>query len=90
MSRFIQKFQCIINLIHVYIFLSYSELKTLCRLEVVTTQQNKKQEVRDYAMQNGIAMRTWPVTFDTDGFHIGIVVSFGHLIPKKIINSFPL
>ncbi|KAF7403041.1 hypothetical protein HZH66_005308 [Vespula vulgaris] len=66
------------------------ELKTLCRLEVVTTQQNKKQEVRDYAMQNGIAMRTWPVTFDTDGFHIGIVVSFGHLIPKKIINSFPL
>lgn len=71
-------------------FVSCSKLKTLCRLEVVTTLQNKKHEVRDYAMENGIVMRTWPVTFDIEGFHIGIVVSFGHLIPKKIINSFPL
>ncbi|XP_035734439.1 methionyl-tRNA formyltransferase, mitochondrial-like [Vespa mandarinia] len=66
------------------------KLKKLCRLEVVTTKQNKKHEVRDYAMQNGIVMRTWPLTIDIEDFHIGIVVSFGHLIPKNIINSFPL
>ncbi|KAI4495202.1 hypothetical protein M0804_001403 [Polistes exclamans] len=66
------------------------KLKTLCRLEIVTTQKNKKHKFINYAMQHGITMRTWPVTFDIKDFHIGVVVSFGHLIPKHIINSFPL
>lgn len=63
--------------------------KTLCRLEVVTTMKKRKNEVAIYATKNQIAINEWPVTFNIMNFHIGIVVSFGHLIPEHIINSFP-
>ncbi|KAK2586276.1 hypothetical protein KPH14_001531 [Odynerus spinipes] len=66
------------------------ESKALCRLEVVTTQNKKRNEVASYATQNGITINTWPLTSDITDFHIGIVVSFGHLISAHIINSFPL
>jgi methionyl-tRNA formyltransferase len=40
--------------------------------------------------KNGVKTHTWSKQFIHDGnFDIGIVVSFGHFIPKKLIDSFP-
>ncbi|XP_076238450.1 methionyl-tRNA formyltransferase, mitochondrial isoform X2 [Calliopsis andreniformis] len=64
------------------------ESKVLTRLEVVTTCRGKA--VSKYATQKGININKWPLENSISNFHIGIVVSFGHMIPTTIINSFPL
>ncbi|XP_032670483.1 methionyl-tRNA formyltransferase, mitochondrial [Odontomachus brunneus] len=64
--------------------------KKLCRLEVVSVYKKKKNSVIQYAEEKGIVVNTWPLENNPQDFHIGIVVSFGHLIPSNIIGSFPL
>lgn len=71
-------------------FFLYSEAKKFCRLEVVSTCRNKKNLVEQFAEEKGIIINKWPLINNPQGFHIGIVVSFGHLIPLNIIDSFPL
>ncbi|CAL7940104.1 unnamed protein product [Xylocopa violacea] len=66
------------------------ESKVLQRLEVVTTQQVQKNAVTKYAEENKIIINKWPIEVNKCEFDIGIVVSFGHLIPHKIIEAFPL
>ncbi|KAL6420003.1 hypothetical protein ACFW04_011017 [Cataglyphis niger] len=70
----------------------YNEYRTkkLGRLEVVSAYKGKKNIVIQYAEEKGINVKRWPLENDPQDFHIGIVVSFGHLIPLNIINSFPL
>ncbi|KAM0731396.1 Methionyl-tRNA formyltransferase, mitochondrial [Formica fusca] len=70
----------------------YNEYRTkkLSRLEVVSAYKGKKNVVIQYAEEKGINVKRWPLENDLQDFHIGIVVSFGHLIPLNIINSFPL
>lgn len=68
----------------------YSRSKELERLEIVTVNQKKENPVTKYAKENKIIVNKWPVEINKSEFHIGIVVSFGHLIPTKIINAFPL
>ncbi|XP_076221688.1 methionyl-tRNA formyltransferase, mitochondrial isoform X2 [Nomia melanderi] len=43
-----------------------------------------------YAKEKGIVINNWPLDIDLSNFHIGIVVSFGYLIPSNVIKSFPL
>ncbi|XP_014473705.1 PREDICTED: methionyl-tRNA formyltransferase, mitochondrial isoform X3 [Dinoponera quadriceps] len=64
--------------------------KKLRRLEVVSVRKQKKNAVIQYAEEKGIVVKEWPLENNLQDFHIGIVVSFGHLIPLNIINSFPL
>ncbi|XP_017790874.1 PREDICTED: methionyl-tRNA formyltransferase, mitochondrial, partial [Habropoda laboriosa] len=64
--------------------------KVLQRLEVVTTDKKKETPVMKYAKQNKLIVHKWPIEINVSEFHIGILVSFGHLIPSKIINAFPL
>ncbi|KAH0947974.1 hypothetical protein HN011_006990 [Eciton burchellii] len=64
--------------------------KKLHRLEVVSVYKQKKNAVIKYAEEKGIVVNNWPLERSLKDFHIGIVVSFGHLIPLNIINSFPL
>ncbi|XP_077266069.1 methionyl-tRNA formyltransferase, mitochondrial isoform X2 [Temnothorax americanus] len=70
----------------------YNEYKAerLCRLEVATVPTRKRNFVRRFAEEKGLVINEWPLATDPQGFHIGIVVCFGHLIPLNIINSFPL
>ncbi|XP_011166430.2 methionyl-tRNA formyltransferase, mitochondrial [Solenopsis invicta] len=70
----------------------YNEYKAkrLCRLEVVSVCKKEKNVVVKYAEKKGIIVYEWPLVNDPKGFHIGIVVAFGHLIPINVINSFPL
>lgn len=67
-----------------------SRTKKLSRLEVVSVHRAKKNVVIQYAEEKGIVVNSWPLKNEPYDFHIGIVVSFGHLIPENIINSFPL
>ena len=51
------------------------------------------QPVKAYAEQEKIAVHSWPTNTEVikkGGFDLGIIASFGHLIPKKIIEAFPL
>ncbi|XP_043251399.1 methionyl-tRNA formyltransferase, mitochondrial isoform X1 [Colletes gigas] len=65
--------------------------KVLQRLEVVTVNKGKENAIIKYAKENGIIIHEWPIEINVPKkFHIGIVVSFGHLIPSNIIDSFPL
>ncbi|KAG7211296.1 hypothetical protein KM043_010596 [Ampulex compressa] len=43
-----------------------------------------------FAQQHGITVNIWPLQGTLPNFHIGVLVSFGYLIPKEIIDSFPL
>lgn len=60
------------------------------KLEVVTSMKNKANVVHKFAKDKKITVHNWPYIVPKDAFHIGIVVSFGHLIPESVINKFPL
>ncbi|CAK9832641.1 Methionyl-tRNA formyltransferase, mitochondrial [Anthophora retusa] len=64
--------------------------KVLQRLEVVTKEQKNENPIMKYAKQNNILIHEWPIEINVSEFHIGVLVSFGYLIPSKIINAFPL
>ncbi|XP_049842562.1 methionyl-tRNA formyltransferase, mitochondrial-like isoform X1 [Schistocerca gregaria] len=66
-------------------------LRVVGHLEVVTsTKSRKPNPVQRIAQQENLAVHPWPLESVPPGFHIGLVASFGHLIPKKIIEMFPL
>lgn len=60
------------------------------RLEVVTSRNVKHSPVLKYAKENELNIYEWPLEGNIPDFHIGVVVSFGHLIPSNIINTFPV
>uniref|UniRef100_A0A3Q1BGS0 Methionyl-tRNA formyltransferase, mitochondrial n=1 Tax=Amphiprion ocellaris TaxID=80972 RepID=A0A3Q1BGS0_AMPOC len=56
-------------------------------LEVVTLSNDVP--VRRFAQQNQLPLHSWPPD-DVDGrFDVGVVVSFGALLPERLINKFP-
>ncbi|EFN79099.1 Methionyl-tRNA formyltransferase, mitochondrial [Harpegnathos saltator] len=69
----------------------YNEYRTkkLLRLEVVSVYKKKTNPIIKYAEEKKIVVNRWPLENNPQDFHIGIVVSFGHLIPLNIIKSFP-
>ncbi|XP_001605224.2 methionyl-tRNA formyltransferase, mitochondrial [Nasonia vitripennis] len=60
------------------------------RLEIVTAYKGEENAVIKYAKKHNILIHNWPPSISKDEFDIGVVVSFGHLIPSKIIDLFPL
>lgn len=49
--------------------------------------------VTKYAQENDLKLHTWPpdiALIDEERFDLGVVASFGQLIPAKVISSFPL
>lgn len=62
----------------------------LSKLEVVTTVKGKANAVKLYADKENLKLHKWPPSIGVEEFDVGIVVSFGHLIPKNIIDQFPL
>lgn len=43
--------------------------------------------VRRYATLNGLIIHTWPFDVPPHMYDVGIVVSFGHMIPSSSINA---
>lgn len=68
--------------------------QSLPRLEVVTSFKAKNNPVKSFADHNAIKAHDWAVFSKENNwelskeFDIGLVVSFGHLIPEHIIKSF--
>lgn len=62
----------------------------ISKLEVVTSFRVKKNPIHNFAVQEKLTAHDWPVTVPNNVFHVGVIVSFGHLIPENIINKFPL
>ncbi|GLG93019.1 Uncharacterized protein GBIM_00527 [Gryllus bimaculatus] len=60
------------------------------QLEVVTSIKPKANVVQKYAEKKMLKVHNWPPVVANAEFDFGIVVSFGHLIPKTIISMFPL
>ncbi|KAK9746477.1 Formyl transferase [Popillia japonica] len=67
----------------------YAQNDIISKLEVVTTTKNKPNVIYQFASKEKLKIHSWPINA-MNGFHIGLVVSFGYLIPQSIINSFPL
>lgn len=64
----------------------------ISKLDVVTTSKGNGNDVRNFAKEDKLDIYDWPVTTtQLDGkYDIGVVVSFGRLIPEEIIQCFPL
>lgn len=76
------------------IIFCYRSHEKLSRLEVVTSFKAKINPIKSFAEKNAIKVHDWAVLSNGEKFHLfrqfdlGLVVSFGHLIPEEIINSF--
>lgn len=57
-------------------------------LEVVTLPGDAP--VKRFAHENSLPVHIWPLDIRHGQFDVGVVVSFGCLLPEKIINKFPL
>ncbi|XP_055363265.1 methionyl-tRNA formyltransferase, mitochondrial isoform X2 [Betta splendens] len=56
-------------------------------LEVVTLSGN--MPVKTFAQKNHLPCHSWPLEVVPGEFDVGVVVSFGCLIPERLINKFP-
>lgn len=61
----------------------------LNNFEVVTTIKKKANPVQKFATINELVTHNWPYVVPQNKFHVGVLVSFGHLIPENVISSFP-
>ncbi|KAI8123012.1 hypothetical protein FF38_11658 [Lucilia cuprina] len=60
-------------------------------LAVVTSFKSPANCVRQYAEQQKLRLYKWPIVAeDCHAYDLGVVVSFGHMIPSQIIEAFPL
>ncbi|KAH8243315.1 hypothetical protein KR032_006484 [Drosophila birchii] len=60
------------------------------RLGVVTSFKSPANCVRSYAEREKLPLQRWPIDASVcSNYDLGVVVSFGHLIPANIINGFP-
>lgn len=62
-------------------------------LQIVRTRGQKKLQITPvvkYCHEEGLPVRHWPIIEDARGFDLGVVVSFGHMIPDSLIQCFPL
>jgi len=63
----------------------------ISKVDVVTTSTGHGVNVKNFAKEEKLNIYDWPVstTLLNGKYDIGVVVSFGRLIPEKIINCFP-
>ncbi|XP_052814932.1 methionyl-tRNA formyltransferase, mitochondrial-like [Mya arenaria] len=45
--------------------------------------------VEEFAADHGLPVEEWPIPIENQKYDVGVLVSFGHLIPENIINMFP-
>ncbi|XP_067619426.1 methionyl-tRNA formyltransferase, mitochondrial isoform X2 [Eurosta solidaginis] len=60
-------------------------------LGVVTSFKNPANAVRGYAELHKLPLHRWPVLPEAcQEYDLGVVVSFGHMIPERVIRAFPM
>ncbi|XP_060524409.1 methionyl-tRNA formyltransferase, mitochondrial isoform X2 [Cylas formicarius] len=60
----------------------------LTSLDVVTNSE--RSQVGKYSLARKIRVFLWPPSFEVNEYDVGLVVSFGRLIPSCVIDKFPL
>lgn len=82
----------IIIILFVIIHLYRRTQTIISKLDVVTTSIGNGKDVRSFAKEEKLELYDWPVpeTLLTGNYDVGVVVSFGRLIPENIIKCFPL
>ncbi|KAL3276437.1 hypothetical protein HHI36_011820 [Cryptolaemus montrouzieri] len=68
----------------------YRKGQVIGKLEVCTSVKKLKNAVHLFAEKENLRLNEWPYEVPENEFHTGLVVSFGHLIPQRIIKKFPL
>lgn len=67
---------------------------TVTSLEVVTSFKATKNPLKRFATGENLRLHDWPLAARPEvvgqNFDLGVVVSFGHLIPEALISSFRL
>ncbi|XP_037027529.1 methionyl-tRNA formyltransferase, mitochondrial [Bradysia coprophila] len=64
--------------------------RTVRKLAVVTSFKNSSNPVKKLACAENLDCFDWPISSDVcKKYDLGVVVSFGHLIPASIISSLP-
>ncbi|XP_033725111.1 methionyl-tRNA formyltransferase, mitochondrial-like [Pecten maximus] len=63
------------------------EFKVVDSLEVVCPVA--VTPVKNYSKEVGLNIHEWPVKIDKGTFDVGVLSSFGKMIPARIINAFP-
>lgn len=64
---------------------------TVRKLGIVTSFKSSSNPVKKYASAENLECFDWPVSIDVcKKYDLGVVVSFGYLIPESIISSMPL
>ncbi|XP_013414833.1 methionyl-tRNA formyltransferase, mitochondrial [Lingula anatina] len=58
-------------------------------LDVVALKLKKPCPVRKYADENGLNVSDWPIGDKHNTYDVGVVSSFGRLIPERVIHMFP-
>lgn len=67
---------------------SVKSLRALRSLQLPLTVVTKSHcPVHDFATNAGLTVHHWPFTVPKETFDLGIVVSFGHLIPSASIDA---
>lgn len=66
-----------------------SENKLVDKLHVVSTSNTTS--VAEFARREKLHLLGWPLDIDSLAvYNVGVLVSFGRLVPKKVISKFPL
>lgn len=70
----------------------WAKLNTGTLISDLAVVSKKGSIVRNFAESEGLTVFDWPLEVNKidSKFHVGMVVSFGHLISEDIIKSFPL
>ena len=45
--------------------------------------------VQKYAKEQGLKLHHWPIATMSNSYDVGVLVSFGKLIPQRVIEMFP-
>lgn len=78
--------------IHLIFFINSKNKRNIQTLDVVTSFRAIGNPVKDFAEQEKLQIYDFKDFKMKQKFeyHVGMVVSFGHMIPEKILNALPL
>ncbi|XP_056648349.1 methionyl-tRNA formyltransferase, mitochondrial [Diorhabda sublineata] len=66
----------------------YSKSKLIKKLDVVTSFKQNANAIQIYAKKYNLPLYNWPNVPEETVYDVGLVVSFGYLIPERIIKKF--
>jgi methionyl-tRNA formyltransferase len=60
-----------------------------CTCEFESNKTLFQREVAAFAEKENLKIHDWPLAVETGKYDVGVLASFGHLIPDDVIHMFP-